>query len=404
MKVLYVGDATVHSGFARCTHNVCDALHKSGHKVDVLGIHYHGDPHQYPYDIYPCASPHKGGRDSYGISRLPVLMQELSPDVIVLQNDPWNIPSYLEPLNKVSKSKIPPVVGFLAVDGKNQYGDLLNHSYRREIVGLSHVVCWTQFGVDELVSGGYEGPTSVVPLGVSSEFKPHPNKAACKKSILPESIDPNSFVVGYVGRNQPRKRLDLTIGYFAEWIKEYAVDDAVLYIHSAPTGEYGVDLIKLVTDYYEISGKVIIRVPGKAWGVSDDEMMRTYNAFDVFFTTTQGEGWGYPVLEAMACGVPCVVPDWSALGDWTTGAAVKIPCTSTAMTAPANHVTHTVGGIADRCMAVAALDRLYTDKKVCWAWRQRGLAKAAKFPEENTGTMFRDVLQSIVDRCKLKVA
>src|SRR6185295_12501646 len=113
--LLWVGDACVPSGFARVTHQVLETLRKTW-DVFVLGLNYHGDPHQYPYEVYPCLP----GGDGFGVGRIKELADKLGPSLIVLQQDPWNFQLYLERIKTV------PVVGIVAVDGKNCRGSELN--------------------------------------------------------------------------------------------------------------------------------------------------------------------------------------------------------------------------------------------------------------------------------------
>jgi len=351
-RILWVGDAVAATGFSRCTHAACDALRAAGYEVHILGINYYGDPHSHPYPIYPAR---KGG-DWSGVLRLPELVERIGPDLIIGLNDAWNVKDYLDELD-ASGVQIPPIMFWLAADAENQ-------SAGKDLEGIAHVVGWTQFALDEFKKGGYRGPASIVPLGVdTSLFRPL-DKQECRAKVLPPSIPPEAFIVGFVGRNQPRKRIDLLLRYFATWLEEWphrpenqARDDgpdAYLYLHVAPTGERGTDIRSLVR-CYGLEGRVIVSHPPIGEGVADAVLPLVYNSMDLFLTTTQGEGWGLPVLEAIACGVLCAVPNWSALGEWARPAAYMIPCTSTNLSAPLNGKAYTIGGVPDERETVNAI-------------------------------------------------
>jgi glycosyltransferase involved in cell wall biosynthesis len=402
VKVLWVGDACVATGFARVTHAACDELVRRGHEVDVLGINYMGDPHDRPYRVWPCRQPHDEGHDLMGVTRLPVLMARLVPDVVVLLQDPWNIASYFRQIDGFAEGArtvspemadrvlATPVIGHMAVDGKNQRGGDLDR--------LAHVITWTRFGAEELASGGYSGESTIVPLGVDLDRFTPIDRVEARSRVLPEAIGPDAFVVGAIGRNQPRKRLDLTIAYFADWVNRRNVDDAYLALHVAPTGEAGADVRSLIS-YYGLSGRVVVSKPPIGAGAPDDLMPHVLSALDVYLTTTQGEGWGLPALEAMACGVPVVAPRWSGLGDWARDAAVLVPCTATALTAPTNAGAgpHTIGGVVDRIATIEALDDLYRSPLHRRTIQQRGLRLAAALPWERTARETADVVERVVD-------
>jgi D-inositol-3-phosphate glycosyltransferase len=369
-RMLWVGDAVVSSGFARCTHRILDRLHQDWDVV-VLGLNYRGDPHQYPYPIYPCWD-----RDPFGLTRVGGMVTKMKPDVVVVQNDPWNLPEYMSRIGNV------PCVAFLAVDGKNCRGRGLN--------GLALAVFWTEFGMKEARAGGYHGSAAVVPLGVDlSTYHPQDRKEARKRLGLPEHTH-DAFIVGNVNRNQPRKRLDLTISYFAEWVKSQDIRDAFLYLHVAPTMDAGYDVGQLMR-YYGLSNRLIFLEPEPWMGVSESALALTYNAFDVMLSTTQGEGWGLPTMEGMACGIPQIVPDWAAYGEWARDAALLVPCTEIACTP--NHI-NVIGGIAGRGETIQALDSLYTDLAKRDDLRAKGLelVKRPQYRWEHIADRFNDAL------------
>jgi hypothetical protein len=59
----------------------------------------------------------------------------------------------------------------------------------------------------------------VVPLGVDTDIYKPGDKSAARKKLGIAPVKDTDFIVCNVNRNQNRKRIDLTILYFAEWIR-----------------------------------------------------------------------------------------------------------------------------------------------------------------------------------------
>lgn len=385
-KVLWAGDACCATGFARVTHNVLEHL-RHVMDVEVLGVNYRGDPHEYPYRIWPAFT----GGDTWGINRIASIVEQVRPDVIVANNDTWLTPLFPQALRK--RGIEVPVVGYMPVDGLNVKGAPLNL--------LAHAIFYTAFGEHEARMGGYVGPSSVIPHGVDlTVYRPIPRAAARERLGLnakrtaraKHPISDDAFIVLNVNRNQPRKRLDLTIHAFAEWRRQTGVQDAWLYLHCAPKGDEGWAVENLAR-YYGVDDRLILTVKDASnWtGVIEDMMPWIYSAADVQLTTTQGEGWGLTTQEGMACGVPQIIPVWSALAEWVTSGAWRVPCTVQIAT-PSD--INMIGGLPDRQDLMAALDEAYRNKDL----RQR-LGRAARALTENPvyrweaiAGMFADVL------------
>lgn len=151
-----------------------------------------------------------------------------------------------------------------------------------------------------------------------------------------------------------------------------------------------------LADYYDISDRLIITSPEMtaAVGVPREMLQYIYNSFDVQISTTLGEGFGLPQLEGMACGVPQIVPDWSALGEWARDGAVLIPCTSTQANSGG---LNTIGGIADKELFIAALNRIYTDKeyKAKMGFAASTLARRPQFNWDTIANQFDDVFKKV---------
>lgn len=343
-RLLWIGDAVAASGFAKATHEILEGL-KESWDVHVLGLNYMGDPHKYDYPIYPAMT----GGDPFGVGRTRELCDKVRPDLVVIQNDMWNIPAYLREIPRNVQT-----AAVVAIDGHNSH-------YASKVNELNAAIFWTQFGLDVARDGGLTIPnTHVIGLGVDTNVFYPMDRDEARKEVGLEMIPPGAFIVGNVNRNQPRKRLDLTVRYFCKWLNESGVNDAYLFLHVAPTGDMGYDLMPLMKHYWKGPKRLILAQP-EIENASPESMVRaTLNSLDVQVTTSRGEGWGLTTLEGMACKRAQMVGKFAALGEWPKNTVMQIACTSTDATpGPTGCV---VGQVPDENQFVKTLDILYRNR------------------------------------------
>ena len=160
-KVLWLGDAGCHTGFARVTHSIGERLVDDyGHDVHVLGYNYRGDSwpshkdpdRQTPLKLYrPNAVK---SDDIWGMSRHIELLAKIEPEVVVMVHDA-NILLYLLTENGWDKDNIllkyRPIITYIPVDGYNRppaWNKLLEWSERCGYVQVrAGVDAWITAGV-----------------------------------------------------------------------------------------------------------------------------------------------------------------------------------------------------------------------------------------------------------------
>jgi D-inositol-3-phosphate glycosyltransferase len=324
VRVLVVGDAVVPTGFARVLHSLLERL-KDRWEFHHVGINYDGGPHTLGWEIYPAASE----GDFYGANRLRELVRSLRPRLVFLLNDPWVLGSYLEALREVRDGLR--VVAYSPVDAGP-----LEPSLTAPLASLDRLVLYTEFGRREIAAsletlrrdqpGLRLPPMRVIPHGVDTDlFHPWPaangtpGRAAAREGLLPAPEFRDAFIVLNANRNQPRKRIDLTLKGFALFAQGKP-DNVRLYLHMG-IEDCGWNVVAL-TRRYGIEDRLILTAEEALLpAVPDDVLNRIYNACDVGINTSLGEGWGLVNLEHAATGAAQVVPRHSACAEIWEGAA-----------------------------------------------------------------------------------
>lgn len=340
-RLLWIGDALVPTGFATVTHAVLNHLQQDW-DVTVSGVNYDGGAHDLPYQVLPAWQ----GGDMWGVDRFRHLCAEFDPAAVIINNDWWNVAQFA----KIAPRDMP-VIGYMPVDGGN-----LDPAVMRQLEKLHAAVWYTDHGHREAAKAGFSGRRHVIPHGIDTGlFSPVDRDEA--RRILDLNVPKNAFIVGNLNRNQPRKRLDLTIEIFADWMKRHQVTNAFLLLHCA-NKDTGWDL-RRVAAFHGVADRLLCTGADDMRELQGARHLQLiYNSLDVQMTTTLGEGWGLTTMEGMACGIPQIVPDSSALAEWAVP-AVKIPCSRMLVTPQIN----TTGALVDHEPFVNALQTLYSSRK-----------------------------------------
>ncbi len=175
----------------------------------------------------------------------------------------------------------------------------------------------------------------------------------------------------WIGSREPRKNLRGVIEAFAS-ASRGGLDPATRLVLAGPAG-WGEDPTDALVAELGLADRIVS--PGYVDGPVKAALLTGAAAF---LFPSLGEGFGLPVLEAMACGAPVIASDRAALPEVAGDAALLV--------APE----------AERLGE--ALGRVLTDPALAHDLRERGLARAAGFTWERTARLTADVYRRVLDR------
>lgn len=292
--ILYMSDSpTVSTGYGRVSKELAVALHNAGHKVTVIGWGYNGEGHNFPFDIIPCNTH----AENFGEDKVANYIREEQPDILFTLGDPW----MTEYVPYMEERKAVVWLSYFPIDGYPIPPDW--HSWIRNI---DVPVTFSKFSFNLVKEILGKNPV-FIPHGVDTDnFKPLNQKDELKRQIIG---DDSKFVVGCVARNQPRKNIPALIKGFSQFAKNK--DDVALYLHMQMR-DVGWNIDELVKRF-NLEGKAFQTNGFNAMrGVSDEDLNRIYNMFDIMTLPTMAEGFGLPILESQSAGTPVLVTDFSA--------------------------------------------------------------------------------------------
>lgn len=311
MKIqFWTNSPYTNTGYGIQTRNVLPHLIEMGHSVSVVAnyglqgnvITWNGIP------IYPLKE------ERHNLDVLDYYIDHFGADVLISLYDLWSLPNSARGIIQV------PWIAFIPVDGEP-----VSNAMLKRIPGVDYPVTYSKFGHRQFEMVGVE--TDYVPHGIDTDLFSPGNKEAARDYLgLPQ----DRYIVTVVAANKgtpPRKSWPEIFRAFKMFHDNNP--DAMLYCHTTtkPLGSQGQGIY--MNDLKEKVGLPVgtVAYPNQgrlAMGLPDEHMVQVYRASDVFLLPSRGEGFGIPVLEAQACGIPVITQDCSAMSELTVN-GISIP-------------------------------------------------------------------------------
>ena len=321
-KILWIGSYLVPSGFSKVNRSIIKHL---AHKYEITMLDYdkvikNGIQEFEGIKITGANGPN----DLYAFKKLQQTdFNEF--DIIFILNDPWGLSQFLHILKqRACKAK---VVCYFPVDAKGHYREWYSYF---DMVDVP--VTYTDFGYDEVISVAPElkGRLQVIPHGIDTGtfYKLDIPKSELREKYFKSSKFNDSVIFLNANRNQPRKRLDITMHAFSKFLKG---KDALLWMHCGNTDLNSMNISRLAERYdiveqVRFTGNETGNITSAIQRIENEQVNIIYNLCDFGVNSSLGEGWGLCNTEHAATGAIQIVPAHSACQElfYDTGELINI--------------------------------------------------------------------------------
>lgn len=352
-KVLILGyNPQAHTSYGTIIREVWTRLAKTG-KYEIAQQSWFNSAfiHKVPWKLIPTNMDYDAngrenlrGDDKWGQKSLERALAETRPQLVWVLACPYmmhHVHHYRQPF------------GFKLLQWTCLDGTPIPGSYKGTMQNCDKPLTMAKFSSDALSQMvGY--PVDYLHYGVDiSMFRPQKREEVIERRLsMSDKLGPDSFVMGWIGKDQVRKRpwINFTMTYYlvtgnyvscnkcgkitrnhfdpvtksapkfadrcrhcynVKVVRGKPDNKFYLWVHAYNQPELAWDLNKLVADYGLDENVLFTNGLTRDDGIPQDQMPNLYNNFDITLMTTGGEGFGVPAIESQACEVPVAYTDYS---------------------------------------------------------------------------------------------
>ncbi len=379
MNILFFGaSSNITSAFGKIAYNIVTGLRAKGFNIYELGLQNRGLQRE-KWRLPLIASPYAEDAFNYYLKKLEI-------ECVITLVDNW-MPQW----SWIPKS-LPKNVFWICHTVVNTVpvAPKLATIYKE----ADALVSPSKFSTQQLIDYGL-GNITQIPHGVNSDvFKPLSSKN--REKLKKKAGYKGKFVFLYVGTNRGmQKGISELLYAFKLFLENSKAGDAVLHLHCYPRTEEGLDL-ELMAQRFGIGNKVFYTEGyNMDAGFNEKKMAELYNMADVFVIASRGESFCIPVLESMACGIPIVATDCTALTELVQESSAGLlakPICRWATPLIADKV------IVDELEMAKCMGKLYNSKELRSEMGENGRKFAVQFSWQKAIDAWADLIKKIENR------
>lgn len=386
-RILFTGEASfLSTGFATFNREIMKRLYATGkYEIAEMGSYASvANPKckETPWGFYPVLPSNEQEKEIYdnnpvnqfGKYKIDSVLADFQPDIVVDMRDPWMF-EHLVTTRFRDNYKL---VLTPTVDSAPQKKEWIEGIFKKADV----VTTYSRYGLRVLRDEGCDVRTVTSP-GIDLDiFKPL-DKTEVRDSF---HMKPSLLVFGTVMRNQKRKLYPDLFDAFKKLRTKYVrpqllkrakdksakkknlskeeraalrIEHSALHCHTSypdlgwdiphylsrfqlqrhvvftylcdSCGEVYVNWFapcdKKGVSNCRVCGEHAAHMPNTHNGVDEETLVRVFNNFDIYIQPAICEGWGLPIMESKACGVPGLYQNYSAMEDHVEnggGQAIKV--------------------------------------------------------------------------------